>query len=150
MSQSLAKNLIHLIFSTKDRERLLEPAVRVDLRHYLAGILRDENSSALIINSVWDHVHILFNLHRTRELSDVVMETKRGSSKWIKTQGWRLKEFHWQAGFGAFSISQSAVESVRRYIQDQEAHHRKVSFQDEFRIFLRRYQIEYDERYVWD
>jgi len=78
------------------------------------------------------------------------METKRSSSKWLKTQGAQLGQFHWQAGFGAFSIGQSAVEEVLRYIRDQEAHHHRVSFQDEFREFLKRYEIEYDERYVWD
>jgi REP element-mobilizing transposase RayT len=150
MPQSLAKNLIHLIFSTRDRQRFLEPALRSDLHRYMAAVLRKELSPALLINSVWDHVHVLFNLHRTRALSDVVMETKRSSSKWLKTQGEQLLQFHWQAGFGAFSIGQSAVEEVLRYIRDQEAHHHRVSFQDEFREFLKRYEIEYDERYVWD
>ena len=150
MPQSLAKNLIHLVFSTKHRERLLEPSVRPKLHAYLAGIFRDEDSPALVINSVWDHVHVLFNLHRTRALADVVMETKRGSSKWLKEQDWRLKGFHWQDGYGAFSIGQSGVEEVRRYIENQENHHRVKTFQDEFRALLKRYEIEYDERYVWD
>jgi REP element-mobilizing transposase RayT len=150
MPQSLAKNLIHLIFSTKDRERSFDPALRPDLHRYMAAVLRDELCPALIINSVWDHVHILFNLHRTRALSDIVMETKRSSSKWLKTRGPPLKQFHWQAGFGAFSIGQSAVEDVQRYIRDQEKHHTTASFQDELRDFLKRYEIQYDERYVWD
>ena len=150
MPQSLAKNLVHLIFSTKDRQRFLEPALRSNLHCYMAAVLRNELSPALIINSVWDHVHILLNLHRTRALSDVVMESKRSSSKWLKTQRAQLMQFHWQAGFGAFSIGQSAVEEVRRYIRDQEAHHRTMSFKDEFRDFLKRYEVEYDERYVWD
>jgi putative transposase len=150
MPQSLAKNLIHLIFSTKDRQRWLDPVVRPDLHRYMAGILRQALSPALIINSVPDHVHILLNLHRTRALSDVVMETKRSSSRWLKEQSGQLKLFHWQAGFGAFSIGQSAVEEVRLYIQEQETHHRTVSFQEEFRAFLARYEVEYDERYVWD
>jgi REP element-mobilizing transposase RayT len=150
MPQSLAKNLIHLIFSTKDRQRWLDPGVRPDLHRHMAGILRQALSPALIINSVSDHAHILFNLHRTRALSDVVMETKRGSSRWLKEQSEQLKLFHWQAGFGAFSIGQSAVEEVRLYIQEQETHHRTVSFQEEFRAFLARSEVEYDERYVWD
>jgi REP element-mobilizing transposase RayT len=150
MPQSLAKNLIHLIFSTKHRRRVLEPALRSDLHRYMAAVLRDELSPALLINSVWDHVHVLFNLHRTRALSEVVMETKRSSSKWLKTQSPQLKQFHWQAGFGAFSIGQSAIEEVQRYIQEQELHHRTMSFQDELREFLQRHQVEYDERYVWD
>ena len=150
MPQSLAKNLIHLVFSTKERWPLLEDAVRQELHNYAAGILKDLDSPAIIMNSVPDHVHILFNLHRTKALADVVMETKRGTSKWIKTKGNQFAFFQWQNGYGAFSISQSAVGDVREYIRNQTEHHRKVSFQDEFRIFLKRYEIEFDERYVWD
>ena len=150
MPQSLAKNLIHLVFSTKARERLLDPSVRPRLHDYLAGILQDLESPALVINSVADHVHVLLNLHRTRALSAVVMELKRGSSKWLKAQGPQFAGFHWQDGFGAFSIGQSAVDEVRRYIEQQEEHHRVKTFQDELRAFLRRYQLEYDERYLWD
>jgi REP element-mobilizing transposase RayT len=150
MPQSLAKNLIHLVFSTKHRERLLEPTLRPALHAYLGGILRDSESPAIIINSVWDHVHLLFNLHRTWALADIVVEIKRGSSKWLKTQNWRLKEFHWQDGYGAFSIGQSGVKEVQRYIETQEEHHRVKTFQEEFRAFLERYEIPFDERYVWD
>jgi putative transposase len=150
MPQSLAKNLIHLVFSTKERRPFLEKAVREESHRYAAGILRDLESSALIINSMPDHVHILFNLHRTKSLADVVMETKRGTSKWIKTKGPQFAMFQWQNGYGAFSISQSAVGEVTNYISDQVEHHRMMTFQEEFRKFLQRYEIEYDERYVWD
>jgi REP element-mobilizing transposase RayT len=102
------------------------------------------------MNSVADHVHVLFNLHRTKALADVVMELKRGSSKWMKTKGSLFAAFQWQGGYGAFSVSQSSVPEVRDYILGQAEHHKKVSFQDEFRAFLRRYEIEFDERYVWD
>ncbi len=150
MPQSLAKNLIHLVFSTKERRPLLEDTVRQELHNYAGGILKDLDSPAIIMNSVPDHVHILFNLHRTKALADVVMETKRGTSKWIKTKGNQFTLFQWQNGYGAFSISQSAVDDVLAYIRNQAEHHRKVSFQDEFRTFLKRYEIEFDERYVWD
>lgn len=150
MPQSLAKNLIHLVFSTKERRPVLEDGVREELHRYACGILSDLESPALAINSVADHVHVLFNLHRTKALADVVMELKRGTSKWIKTKAAQFALFQWQNGYGAFSISQSAVAEVSEYIRDQAEHHRKMSFQDEFRRLLQRYEIQFDERYVWD
>ena len=150
MSQSLTKNLIHLVFSTKNRSPTIHDDIRSDLHEYAAGILRDLNSPSLLMNSVSDHIHVLLNLHKTRSLSDVVMEFKRGTSIWVKEQGMRYNEFYWQAGYGAFSVSQSAVETVKEYIANQESHHAKRSFQDEFRALLNRHEIEFDERYVWD
>lgn len=150
MPQSLAKNLVHLIFSTKNRERWITPAVRPELHRYLAGILRDLDSPALVIGSVADHVHVLFMLSKNRALADVVMEMKRGSSKWIKAQGGVFASFHWQNGYGAFSIGESGVAETRQYIEGQEEHHRMKTFQEEFLAFLKRYGMAYDERYVWD
>ncbi len=150
MPQSLAKIYIHLIFSTKNREPLLGDAVRSDLHAYLGGILRDLDCPALELNTEPDHAHVLFMLARTHAPSDVVGQLKRGSSAWLKTKGDAFAAFHWQNGYGAFSVSQSGVEEVREYIQRQHEHHRRVSFQDEFRAFLRRYEITFDERYVWD
>jgi len=150
MPQSLAKNLIHLVFSTKERRPWLDGAIREELHRYACGILKDLESPALAVNSVTDHVHILFNLHRTKALADAVMEVKRGTSKWIKTKRPQFADFHWQAGYGAFSVSQSAVAEVEDYIRKQPEHHQKLTFQDEFRRFLQRYGIEFDERYVWD
>ena len=150
VAQSLARNLIHLIFSTKNRAQLLTESIRVNLHEYASGILRDLDSPALIMNSVTDHIHVLLNLHRTKALADVVMELKRGTSRWIKQHGPELADFYWQNGYGAFSIGQSMVKIVRRYIKNQAEHHKKVSFQDELRGFLKRYEIEFDERYLWD
>ncbi len=150
MSQSLAKNILHLIFSTKNREPLLTASIRRALHPYLGGILRQWESPAILMNSVADHIHILFCLSKNHALKDVVEEVKKGSSKWIKGRGQEFASFFWQAGYGAFSVSQSNVPSVKRYISNQEAHHKKVGFQEEFRTFLTRYGIEYDERYVWD
>lgn len=150
MPQSLAKNLIHLVFSTKDRRPSIDDSVREELHKYAGGILRDLDSQSLLMNSVSDHIHVLFNLHRTKALSDVVMELKRGTSKWMKEQGSQHSNFYWQAGFGAFSVSQSNVKSVEEYIAKQAEHHAKQSFQDEFRAFLRRHEVEFDEKYVWD
>jgi len=116
----------------------------------MSGILKDWDSPAIIIGSVADHAHLLFRLSKNHALSKVVEHVKKGSSKWIKTQGSRYADFHWQAGYGAFSVSQSNAPRVKTYIANQEEHHRERNFQDEFRAFLRRHQVEFDERYVWD
>jgi REP element-mobilizing transposase RayT len=150
MSQSLAKNLIHLIYSTKLRTPCLTPAVRPGLLAYKAGILKQWQSPALIIGGVADHVHLLFCLSKNHALAKVVEEVKKGSSKWLKEQGEDFREFRWQAGYGAFSVSPSNVDAVKAYIERQEEHHRQRSFQEEFRDFLKRHGVEFDERYVWD
>jgi REP element-mobilizing transposase RayT len=150
MAQSLAKILVHLIFSTKNRQGLIIPDVREELWAYLVGTLRNLESPSLLINGVEDHVHILFSLSRNYAVKTIVEELKKSSSKWIKTKGPGFHGFAWQNGYGAFSVSQSAVESTRRYIALQEEHHRRMTFQEEFRRFLARYEVAYDERYVWD
>jgi putative transposase len=150
MPQSLAKNLIHLVFSTKNREPVLTERVRNPLCAYASAVLGDLNSHVIAINAWRDHVHILFALSKNRSLAETVMEVKRATSKWIKTQGKDFAQFHWQSGYGAFSIGQSGLEEVRTYIANQAKHHRVNSFKEEFRSFLKRYQIEFDERYIWD
>jgi REP-associated tyrosine transposase len=150
MPQSLAKNLIHLVFSTKNREPVLTEAVRKPLCAYASAVLRDLDSHVIAISAWHDHVHILFGLSKNHALAQVVMEVKRATSKWIKTQGKGFAGFHWQNGYGAFSIGQSGVEEVAKYVANQAQHYRVKSFQEEFRSFLKRYEIEFDERYVWD
>jgi putative transposase len=150
MPQSLSRILVHLVFSTKNQAPVLNPEIRAELHPYLAVVLRDDECPPLQVGGVEDHVHLLFGLSRTRTVAQVVEAVKTSSSKWIKTKGSAFSEFHWQAGYGAFSVSQSHTEAVVRYIQNQCKHHEKVTFQEEFRELLRRYQIEYDERYVWD
>ncbi len=150
MAQSLAKVVVHITFSTKERRPLIIPDVRGRLTAYLVGILNQIESPSIETNCVGDHVHILCRLSRTRTLADVVEEVKKGSSKWVKTQGAGMKGFYWQAGYGAFSVSASNVGAVGEYIRRQEEHHRRVSYQDEFRELLRRHGMEYDERYVWE
>ena len=150
MPQSLAKIYIHLIFSTKNREPLILDSVRPRLHTYMAGILRDLGSPAIEINTEPDHAHILFLLSRTLSLADTVKELKRGSSIWLKEIDPSLKEFHWQTGYGAFSVSVSRLNDVQKYVQNQREHHRKELYQDEFRRWLKAYEVEYDERYVWD
>ena len=151
MSQSLAKILVHLVFSTKERRPFLRDLqLRDELHRYLGGIILNLDCQPIIVGGVEDHVHSLFALARTSALSEIVKEIKRGSSLWIKTKSKGLSDFAWQNGYGAFSIGSSQIEAVRRYIKNQEEHHRTASFQDEFRTLLRRYRIEFDERYVWD
>jgi putative transposase len=150
MPQSLSKVYIHLIFSTKNREPILLDIHRDRLHEYMAGILRDLGAPAIEINSEPNHAHVLFVLSRTHSLSDTVKELKRGSSLRLKEFDAAYHDFHWQAGYGAFSVSQSMVETVRKYIRNQREHHRVESFQDEMRRWLVKYEIEFDERYVWD
>jgi len=151
MPQSLTKILVHTVFSTKDRRPFLrDKSLRDELHRYLGGILAHHDCQPLIIGGVEDHVHLLSTLARTCAAADMVKEVKRGSSLWLKTKSADLSDFAWQNGYGIFSIGFSQVEGVKHYIAGQEEHHRKISFQDEFRQFLRRYAIEFDERYVWD
>jgi len=150
MPQSLSSILIHLVFSTKNREPFITPAIETELHPYLATIFRALKSPSLCINGTADHVHVLFSLARVITIADLLEEAKTESSKWIKTKGREFRNFHWQKGYGAFSIGQSNVASLKRYIHGQKQHHQRVSFQDEYRKFLKAYAIDYDERYVWD
>jgi len=150
MPQSLSTVLVHLVFSTKNRESFITPTVEAELHRYMATVFRDNNSPSLAINGTVDHIHGLFILSRTITIADIVEQVKTGSSRWLKTKGPEFRDFHWQRGYGAFSIGQSTVDEVKRYIRNQKQHHRKVSFQDEYRKFLHRYEIDFDERYVWD
>jgi REP element-mobilizing transposase RayT len=150
MPQSLARLHIHLVFSTKDREPVLHDIVRDPLQRYMATVLQNLGCPPVLINSVADHVHILFELGRTVAVSTVVEEVKKTSSKWIKTQGSEFAGFAWQAGYGAFAVSESNVVAVRKYIADQQEHHRQKTFQEEYRAFLDRHEVAFDEKYVWD
>ena len=149
MPQSLSSILIHLIFSTKNREPFITPLIESELHPSMAKIFRELKSPSLTIDGTSDHVHILFSLGRVIKVADVVEEVKTESSKWIKTKGREFRRFHWERGYGAFSIGQSNLAALKRYIRNQEQHHRRVTFQDEYRKFLKAYGIEYDERYVW-
>jgi REP element-mobilizing transposase RayT len=151
MPQSLANVLIHIVFSTKHRQPFLrEPEVRDCMTDYLVGTLRNIQCPSLIVGIVEDHAHILCNLHRTVAIAKLVEELKTSSSARIKEEGPTLREFHWENGYGAFSVSQSNAEQVKTYIANQEEHHRTRTFQEEFRLMLERHGLEWDERYVWD
>ncbi len=150
MGQSLVKNYIHIIFSTKHREPLIHPPYESELHSYLGGICKNLECHPIKIGGYTDHVHILCMLSKKIALMKLLEEVKSNSSKWIKTKDKSLKNFYWQDGYGAFSVNPSEIDTVINYIANQHAHHIKKTFQDEYRAFLKKYNVEYDERYVWD
>ena len=151
MPQSLSCVRIHLVFSTKNRQPFLrDPAIREEMHAYLGGVSGRLDCPPLIVGGADDHVHLLCFLGRTISQADWVKEVKRVSSTWVKKRDPALTTFAWQNGYGTFSVSASATEKTRDYIARQAEHHCKQSFQDEYRSFLRKYELEWDERYVWD
>jgi len=150
MPQSLANLIVHLIFSTKDRRPFLQGELTKESHKLLADISNRLECPAIEVGGVSDHVHILARQSRTISMADWVKELKRVSTIELKDNHRQLGDFHWQAGYGAFSVSQSNLENVRTYILDQESHHQRLTFQEEFRLFLERHEVQYDERYVWD
>lgn len=149
MPQSLAQIYVHLVFSTKGRAGLIPAALQTRLHAYLAGACNAMACPAVQVGGMPDHVHVLFRLARTATISDTVKNAKVESSKWMKSEG-DVRDFAWQAGYGAFSVSASHVQDVTRYIQNQAEHHHARTFQEEFRRLLELYEVEYDEAYVWD
>jgi len=151
MPQSLSSVYLHLVFSTKDRRPFLRgPAIRDEMHSFLGGISNKLECPPILVGGVEDHVHLLARHGRTITQADWVKELKRASSLWVKERVPKLSDFAWQAGYGVFSVSASNVDAVTDYITQQEEHHRKSTFQDEFRAMLRNNKIERDERYVWD
>jgi REP element-mobilizing transposase RayT len=151
MPQSLSAVYIHLVFSTKGRQPFLRtPEARQEMHAYLGGVSKTLDCPPVIVGGVEDHVHLLCRMGRSITQSDWVKEIKRVSSIWIKQRDPALSTFAWQAGFGVFSVSASALERTIHYIATQEEHHNKRTFQDEYRTFLQKYGVEWDERYVWD
>lgn len=151
MPQSLVQVYLHIVFSTKHRQPYLnDEALREKTFAYLAGICKNLECPTLKISGVADHLHLLTRHAKTLAIADFLRELKRSSSTWIKTQGPNLSSFHWQEGYGAFSISPAHVRQVENYIATQHEHHSKESFQDEFRRLCKKYGVAFDERYVWD
>ena len=148
MAQTFTNLLTHVIFSTKERVPSIQPDWRPDLLAYLGGIIRELQGKAVAIEGTNDHVHMLLWMPPNRSISETLRVLKTNSSRWISRE--RGKTFAWQAGYGAFSVSQSNAPAIVKYIRGQEQHHRRVSFQEEFVAFLRRNGIEYDERYIWE
>jgi putative transposase len=150
MGQSLVRNYIHIVFSTKHRAAFIDDHVEQALHKYLGGICTKLGCLPLKIGGYTDHVHILCSLPSTISLMKLVEEVKRGSSKWMKTQGKKYDYFYWQDGYGAFSVAHSQLDSIIAYISRQHIHHSQFDFKEEYRGVLLKYGVEYDERYVWD
>ncbi|QDU76499.1 Transposase IS200 like protein [Bremerella volcania] len=150
MPQSFARVYIHLIFSTKNRERTIQREWASRLNQYLVGILRQRKCELLATGGVEDHVHLLISMSREIAISDLVRDLKSISSHWIHTTIPGSRAFAWQQGYSVFSVSQSGLEDVKEYIAHQEEHHRKRTFREELLMFLEKHGVEYDERYMWD
>ena len=149
VAQTLTKLLIHIVFSTRNREPLISLEIEPDLFAYIGGICRGNDSVLLAAGGAADHVHLLVSASKNIPLTQLLQEIKRDSSAWMKRQPSVGSEFSWQDGYGAFSIGESHITAMRAYFAKQREHHRTESFQDEFRALLRKYSIEFDERYVW-
>ena len=150
MSQSLVKLSTHIIFSTKYRQPLIDAAIEPELHAYLGGVCNEMDSIPVKVGGYTDHIHILCMLSKKIALMKLLEEVKSHSSKWVKTKDVSLKNFYWQDGYGAFSVNPAQVDIVIKYIENQKQHHIKQTFQNEYRKFLKKYRVEYDERYVWD
>ena len=151
MPQSLANILVHIVFSTKERRATLQNGdLRVEMHRYIAGVSKTLDCPVIVVGGAIDHVHLLASQSRTIALADWTKELKRASSLWAKQKSPQWSLFQWQAGYAAFSVSQSQKRRVREYISSQEEHHRQLSFQDELRQLLGKHEIAFDERYVWD
>jgi putative transposase len=150
MPQSLSQVILHVVFSTKDRHPWLGTGIRPRMHAYLATVCRDCECQAYRVGGVADHVHIVARLARPVSQSELLEKIKKTSSAWIKTQGDQYGAFYWQGGYGAISIGWSQLEALVQYIDTQEQHHRRKTFQEEYRELLQKYHVEFDERYVWD
>ena len=151
MSQSLSRILLHIIFSTKNRFAFLTDIdLQKRMHAYLARVFNEHNSPAIEVGGAKDHVHILCLLSRNIAISEIIKNAKVNSSSWAKTLGGMCRKFSWQSGYGAFSVHQSQIEQIRRYIQNQPEHHRRKTFQEEYRQILDEYLVPHDERYIWD
>jgi REP element-mobilizing transposase RayT len=149
MSHTYTRLLYHIVFSTKQRQSWIQDELKMDLHSYLGGILRNIEGTAIAVGGVADHVHILASIPAKISLSDALRTIKSNSSKWIHEE-WSLKDFQWQEGYGAFTVSESNRESVIRYIQNQEDHHRRMSFQEEFLALLEKHGVEFDPATIWE
>ena len=150
MSQSLSKVYLHIVFSTKERTPWIDHNIEKEVHSYLAKICSEIGCNALEIGGMQDHLHLLVLQSRTVTISKLLETVKSNSSKWIKSKGSQYTNFCWQKGYGGFSVDQTTLPAVKNYILNQKEHHQKRGFQDEYRMILKRYEVEYDERYVWE
>ena len=150
MPQSLYKMLAHIVFSTKNRADLIAPEIEDGLFGYIHGIAENNGAKLIVGGGTANHIHLLVSLPKKIDVPDLIGDIKRDSSVWVKEQSTKYADFYWQKGYGAFSIGQSQVETITNYIKNQKEHHQKHDYKSEFRAWLQKYEIEYDEQYVWD
>ena len=150
MVQSLADIVLHIVFSTKERKPWIDAMNEPELHAYICGICRNLNCPVIKINGVEDHIHVLLSLSRNIAISKLIAEIKSNSSRWIKTKDRKFREFSWQGGYGAFSVSRPQINGAIKYIEKQKEHHKTQIFKEEFLTMLKMGQIQYDEKYLWD
>jgi REP element-mobilizing transposase RayT len=149
MATTFTKVLVHYVFSTKRRERLITPEIEGRLHAYMRGIAENHQCRVLAMNGTEDHAHMLISMGKTIAIADLMENVKKDSSRWIKEQGREFAGFSWQEGYAGFSVGESGLENVRRYIARQKEHHRRTTFQEELVMLLKKYNVAYDERYIW-
>jgi len=150
MPQSLSQILLHIVFSTRDRKKLLQSTFKKDLYSYIVGICRSNDSKCYRVGGTENHIHIACTLPRTIAVSKFIAEIKASSSRWINKNHMNEEKFYWQAGFGVFSLGISQLKILTNYIDNQEEHHKEKSFQEEFKILLDKYSVEFQEEYLWN
>ena len=150
MSQSIVKMYAHIVFSTKNREHLIHPEIENDLLGYVHGIIENNDAKLIIANGTTDHIHLLVALPKKIDIPELIGDIKRDSSAWVKKQNSQFNNFYWQRGYGAFSVGQLEIEVVKNYIANQKEHHKTKDFKTEYRGFLKKYDVGFDEQYVWD
>lgn len=150
MGQSLVQNYVHIVFSTKYREALIYPPYEQELHAYIGGTCKELECPVLIVGGYTDHIHILCMLSKKLALMTLVQKVKAASSKWMKTKDKSLENFFWQDGYGAFSVNPAEVDVVVNYIKNQHEHHQQKNFKEEYTAFLKKYNVSFDERYVWE
>ncbi|MAC95908.1 MAG: transposase [Flavobacteriales bacterium] len=150
MGQSLVQNYVHIIFSTKNHQKLIHPTIENELFNYLGGSCKELGCQPLKVGGYLDHVHILCMLAKNVTIVDLLKNIKSSSSKWIKTKGNGFKDFYWQDGYGSFTVNPSEVDMVSDYIGNQYYHHKKMTFKEEYLKFLKKYKVDFNEKYLWD
>lgn len=150
MAGTFSQIYIQYVFAVKGRQNLLHPNWRNDLFKYISGIVTNKGQKSIIVNGVGDHVHVFVGIKPSMKIADLVRDIKNNSSKYINEKGFVKGKFSWQEGYGAFSYAQSHIEQVYQYVMNQEKHHQKVTFKEEYLEFLRKYEVEYDEKYLFD
>jgi REP element-mobilizing transposase RayT len=150
MAQTIFDMIVHVVFSTKNRLKLIDPEIENELFAYIGGITNALNSKLVCANGISDHIHLLISLNKNILVPDLIGKIKRDSSKWIKTKSPKYSKFGWQDGYAAFSVGHTQIETVKKYIGNQKDHHKQSLFEDEMRTFFHKYEIDYDEKYIWD